>query len=79
MFLRYLVSLIMQNCMYKIVYKWTTFNFIVLKISSISSRNLFILVIMSYLLLFNIYLDAHKKNNNKKKLVKTPAKAQYSK
>lgn len=61
MFLRYLVSLIMQNCMYKIVYKWTTFNFIVSKISSISSRNLFILVIMSYLLLFKIYLEAHKK------------------
>lgn len=64
MFLRYLVSLIMQKCMYKIVYKWTTFNFIVSKISSISSRNLFILVMLSYLLLFNIYLDAHKKNNN---------------
>lgn len=78
MFLRYLVSLIMQKCMYKIVYKWTTFNFIVSKISSISSRNLFILVIMSYVLLFNIYLDAHKKIIIKK-LVKTPAKAQYSK
>lgn len=69
----------MQKCMYKILYKWTTFNFILSKISSISSRNLFILVIMSYSLLFNIYLDAHKKNYNKKNLVKTPAKAHYSK